>query len=78
MHYREAFVQSRLRRWPHTPDPEHYAHLVRQARVVQRDNLVVLAAADYDFREIVLNWARHLERAGVRQHLRHRPPRRQS
>jgi len=67
--HREAFVQSRLRRWPHTPDPEHYAHLVRQARVVQRDNLVVLAAADYDFREIVLNWARHLERAGVRQHL---------
>ena len=68
--HREAWVQSRLRRWPHPPDPErHYSDLVRHARRVQRDNLVVMAAADFDWREIILNWAAHLARIGMPNHL---------
>eukprot|EP00322_Chrysochromulina_rotalis_P018224 CAMPEP_0115839308 /NCGR_PEP_ID=MMETSP0287-20121206/6186_1 /TAXON_ID=412157 /ORGANISM="Chrysochromulina rotalis, Strain UIO044" /LENGTH=395 /DNA_ID=CAMNT_0003292879 /DNA_START=57 /DNA_END=1244 /DNA_ORIENTATION=+ len=61
--HREAWVQSRLRHWPHTPDPQHYTSLVKQARHVASES--VLAAADYDFREIILNWAVHAERVGL-------------
>ena len=42
---------------------------MRVARSVQRDNLVVMAAADFDFRYIVLNWAHHLRRVGCTNHL---------
>ena len=59
--HREAWVQAKSRRPPHPPDPTtHYAGLVQVARRVARDRLVVMAAADWDFRQIVLNWYHHL------------------
>ena len=65
--HREAWVQSKSRRMPHSPDPPeaHYAALVRAARGVARHRLVVMAAGDFDFREVVYNWHAHLSRLGV-------------
>ena len=68
--HREAWVQSRSRRWPHPPDPEtHYAELVRVAKQIRLKNLVIMAAGDFDFREIVVNWAAHCAKQGWRHHL---------
>ena len=65
--HREVWVQSKSRRMPHSPDPPetHYATLIRAAHDVARDNLVVMSAADFDFREIVCNWHAHLRRLGI-------------
>ena len=58
--HREAWVQSRDRQMPHAPDPAtHYAALVREAKRVQTRGLVVLTSGDWDYRELVLNWAMH-------------------
>ena len=60
--HREAFVQSRTRRLPHQPDEAHYSELVREARRVQSDGLVLMTAGDWDYRELVLNWVMHVHR----------------
>ena len=59
--HREEFVQSRLRKPPHEPDPRQpeYRGLARLGRRVATDSLVLLAAADWDFRRIVRNWLSH-------------------
>ena len=66
--HREAYVQAKSRRPPHSFDPptEHYAGLVTTARSVARDNFVVMAAADFDYRLVVLNWYAHARRVGIR------------
>ena len=61
----EDYVQSRLRRPPHEPNPKaEYARLCTIARRVQIDRLVVVAAADWDWRRIILNWVIHAHRLG--------------
>lgn len=69
--HREAWVQSKTRKMPHSPDPphEHYHEVVQAAHAVQQHNLVVMAAADYDFREIIQNWYAHLKRLGIQNAL---------
>ena len=68
--HREGYVQTRSRRAPHPPNPStHYAALVRVAQDVARERLVLMAAADWDYREIVLNWIRHAHRLGYRNAL---------
>ena len=62
--HREAYVQSRVRRAPHGPDARGYAGLVREAQRVAIDGLVVVAAADFDYRELVLNWVMHAHQLG--------------
>lgn len=63
--HREMFVQSRSRSPPHGPDPlTTYGGLVSAARHVQREGLVMLAAADFDYRELAHNWWLHANRLG--------------
>ena len=64
--HREDFVQAQSRRPPHQPEPwqTSYGVLVRVARRVAQDNLVLLTAADWDYREIVLNWVLHARKLG--------------
>ena len=63
--HRESYVQSRHRTPPQQPDPKvEYARLVTLARHVSVGNLVLVAAADWDFRRIILNWAMHIHRLG--------------
>ena len=64
--HREEFVQAQSRRPPHQPEPwqTSYGALVRVARRVAQDNLVLLTAADWDYREIVLNWVLHARKLG--------------
>ena len=63
--HREEFVQSRHRRAPHEPNPAvEYAKLVAMAKRVKKDGLVIMAAGDWDFRRIILNWAIHAHRHG--------------
>ena len=51
----------------HRPDPEsaQYAPLVLAARGVASHNLVVVAAADVDYRYLALNWHRSAARSGM-------------
>ena len=68
--HREDYVQSRIRRAPHTPDTKQtYAGLVALAGQVQQGGLVVLTSGDWDFRDIVLNWVLHAHRHGYRNTL---------
>jgi len=63
--HREQYVQSRSRRAPHAPNPATtYAGLAAAARAVARDNLVLMASGDFDYREIVVNWALHVRKLG--------------
>lgn len=63
--HRESYVQSRLRRPPHEPNPNvEYARLCSLARKVAIDNLVIVAAADWDWRRIILNFLLHAHRLG--------------
>ena len=62
--HREAYVQSRSRKAPHGSAGEQYAGLVRVAQSVQRDGVVVVTSGDFDYREIVLNWAAHNAKLG--------------
>ena len=63
--HREDYVQSRLRRPPHEPNPkEEYARLCAIARRVQIGGLVIVAAGDWDWRRIILNWVIHAHRLG--------------
>lgn len=64
--HREAWVQARRRSVPHRPDPRssHYAPLVAAARRVACERLVMLTSGDWDYRELVLNWALHLHALG--------------
>ncbi|EOD04251.1 hypothetical protein EMIHUDRAFT_453936, partial [Emiliania huxleyi CCMP1516] len=66
--HREGFVQSRLRSPPHRPRPNvEYAGLVAlAARLAPRGGPVLLAAADWDYRELALNWYLHARRLGYR------------
>jgi hypothetical protein len=65
--HREAEVQSKGRRPPHPPDPAtHYAGLVAEARRVASGKLVILTSADWDYRELALNWVLHAHRLGYR------------
>ena len=58
--HREAWVQHRSRDLPHFPDPSTtYAALVAAARRVATDNLVLVTAGDWDYRELVINWVAH-------------------
>ena len=57
--HREAWVQHRSRDLPHFPDPATYAALVAAARRVATDNLVLVTAGDWDYRELVINWVAH-------------------
>ena len=69
--HREAWVQAKSRRTPHSPEPPqaHYAGLLSVARRVQHLGLVIMAAGDFDFRLIVLNWYRSCERQGYKNAL---------
>ena len=51
----------------HKPDPEssHYMPLVLAARRVASHNLVVMAAADVDYRFLAVNWHRSTTRSGM-------------
>lgn len=63
--HRESYVQSRHRTQPHEPNPQaEYSKLATLARRVQKENLVMMAAADWDFRRIILNWIIHVHRLG--------------
>ena len=63
--HRESYVQSRHRTQPHEPNPQaEYSKLASLARRVQKENLVMMAAADWDFRRIILNWIIHAHRLG--------------
>lgn len=58
--HRESEIQSKMRHAPHEPDPAtHYAGLVAVARRVAVGNMTILAAGDWDYRELVLNWVLH-------------------
>lgn len=68
--HRESYVQSRRRKPPHEPDPQvEYKHLAALARRIQKDNLVIVAAADWDFRRIILNFILHAHRLGYQNAL---------
>ena len=55
---------------PHKPDPlTQYAALVAAARKIQHKNVVIMAAADWDFRLIVSNWHHHLRSHGYHNNL---------
>ncbi len=57
-----------LRVPPHEPDPKaaHYAAFVTAASAVaQHHRLVIMCAADFDYREIVENWYAALRRSGL-------------
>jgi len=56
--HREYFVQSRSRRPLHGASPHTYAGLVEVARRASVGGLVLLAAADFDYRLRILNWVR--------------------
>ena len=57
--HREGYVQSRSRVAPHSADPlTYYADLVRVASRIADDRLVIMAAADWDYREVALNVSR--------------------
>jgi hypothetical protein len=61
--HREDYVQSRIRRAPHPADPHAaYAGLCDVARRVHRGRVVLMAAGDWDFREVVHNWLWHAHR----------------
>ena len=63
--HREDYVQSRKRYAPHGPDANTtYAHLIRMAAKVQLNSMVIVAAADWDWREIIMNWFIHNHRLG--------------
>jgi len=47
---------------PHRPDSPQYATLLAAAR---RHQLVILCAADFDYREIAENWYRAIQRVGL-------------
>ena len=62
--HREAYVQSRSRNPPHQPDAEHYGELVKVAKSVANDNLVLVTSGDYDYRGLVWNWLQHAKAHG--------------
>ena len=63
--HRESYVQSRRRRPPHAPDPKtSYLGLSTLARRVQKDGMVIMAAADWDFRRVILNFVLHAHARG--------------
>ena len=63
--HREEYVQSRHRKPPQQPDHKvEYARLCALARHVQMNNLVLVSAADWDFRRIILNWVMHAHKLG--------------
>ena len=68
--HREAWVQHRSRDLPHFPDPTTtYAALVAAARRVATDNLVLVTAGDWDYRELVINWVAHTRKLRYRNAL---------
>ena len=68
--HREPWVQSKARRPPHKPDPlTQYAALVAAARKIQHKNVVIMAAADWDFRLIISDWHHHLRLHGYHNNL---------
>ena len=54
--HREAWVQAKSRRPPHAPTGPHYQALRDTAARIAEDGLVLMAAADFDYRHIVRNW----------------------
>jgi hypothetical protein len=62
--HREAYVQSRSRRPPHRPDAAHYAELTRIAKGVAVNRLVLVTAADWDYRALAWNWLAHVRQFG--------------
>ena len=52
----EGIVKTLSKRPVHEPTREHYASLIDAATSVQSGGLVLLAAADFDYRELALNW----------------------
>ena len=63
--HREDFVQSRHRAAPHQPDPKTvYARLCAIARRHAINGLIIVAAGDFDFRDILLNWFSHAHKLG--------------
>lgn len=57
-------MQAKPRRAPHLPDAAHYGELVRRARAVATEGLVLVTSGDWDYRELVLNWLLHCRRLG--------------
>ncbi len=59
--HREHFVQTRRREPPANPD---YSALLAAAKAVAIQKVVILAAADFDYRELALNWVAHVRARG--------------
>ena len=62
--HREAYVQTRSRRVPHTNDAEHYGELIRVAEKVATSKLVLVTSGDWDYRGLVWNWLAHASSHG--------------
>lgn len=63
--HREEYVQSRHREPPHQPNPKaEYARLISIAKRVHKENVVIVAAGDWDWRRIILNYVQHAHRLG--------------
>jgi len=57
--HRQYYVESRSRRAPHGADPATtYAGLVAVAKRASVGGLVLLAASEFDYRLLILNWVR--------------------
>ena len=67
----EDIVRSLSKRPVHEPTREYYAGLIDAATLVQEGGLVLLAAADFDYREMALNWQRAARRTGIDNALVH-------
>ena len=62
--HREWYVQSRSRKMPHGPDAAHYGELVKLAKGVARENLVLVTSGDFDYRVLIWNWLLHVKQFG--------------
>ena len=64
--HREAYVQAKSRRIPHRPDAAHYGTLVNLARPIadKAGGLLLVTVADFDYRELALNWVAHARKLG--------------
>lgn len=54
-----------LRDPPHGADTTHYAPLVAAATAAARHRLIILCAADFDYRELAENWYLAIKRVGL-------------
>lgn len=67
----EEVIQSKSKRPVHQPTAELYGGLITVARRVAEGGMVMLAAADFDYREVAENWFRAARRVGMGNALVH-------